>query len=322
MATILPQEFCPKSYSGGYNLLLRGELLMQSGVFHSLGLTRHTITKWLLFLIPLLFLGASNQQSFPEVDWKEGPETVDLGKNIAQIRLPQGFIFADGRDTKKLMEFMGNSSNGGEVGLIAPQSQSENWFLVFEYDPIGYISDEEKETIDSQAILESLKSGTEDANKMRVEKGFSPLHVTGWHTAPHYDVNSHNLVWALLAEDDDAGPVVNYNTRLLGRHGYMSAVLVTDPASLDSTLPEVENIISGFSYKDGKRYTEFVSGDKLATIGLTALVAGGAGAVAAKTGLLAKIWKFLAIGAIAVFGAIAKFFKSIFRRGDKATDPS
>ena len=54
----------------------------------------------------------------------------------------------------------------------------------------------------------------------------------------------------------------------------------------------------------------------MAEIGLAALVVGGAAAVAAKTGFwkvlitaLAAFWKFIAVGAVAVFAAIGKLFK-------------
>ena len=53
---------------------------------------------------------------------------------------------------------------------------------------------------------------------------------------------------------------------------------------------------------------------------MTALVAGGAGAVLAKSGLLAKMWKFLVFGAIALFAVIKRVFRSVF--GKPAEDPA
>jgi uncharacterized membrane-anchored protein len=48
-----------------------------------------------------------------------------------------------------------------------------------------------------------------------------------------------------------------------------------------------------FQFRQGSRYADFISSDKVATYGLTALIAGGAGAVAVKTGLFMKMWKFI-----------------------------
>ena len=95
----------------------------------------------------------------------------------------------------------------------------------------------------------------------------------------------------------------------------MSVALVTNPNELDDAIRETKPILSTFSYSQGKRYFEFVEGDKIAGYGLTALIAGGAGAAAAKLGLFAKLWKFilklwyLVVAAIiAVFNVIKKFF--------------
>jgi len=272
-----------------------------------------------LLLLILPVKGLSQQP--PEVNWLEGPCIADLGDNIAQVELSEKYLFANGEDTRKIMEFSGNPPSNHEVGSIFPKDQTTGYAIYFDYFPSGYIRDDEKDSIDSDAILESIKKGTEEANKIRREKGFPPLNVIGWYEKPHYDVQSHNLVWTLLAESEGC-QIVNYNVRLLGRDGYMSAILVTESSALDSDRQEIENIIANFSYKKGKRYAEFVQGDKVAKYGLTALIAGGAGAAAVKFGLfkfLAKGWKIVAIAAIAFLAFIRKIVKGILGKRKSAT---
>ena len=82
-----------------------------------------------------------------------------------------------------------------------------------------------------------------------------------------------------------------------------------------TTLPVFQALMKDYSFKQGERYAEFKSGDKVARYGLAALITGGAAAVAYKTGLLgklgalfAKAGKFLILGIIAVFAAIRKIF--------------
>jgi uncharacterized membrane-anchored protein len=140
--------------------------------------------------------------------------------------------------------------------------------------------------------------------------------VTGWFEKPHYDAKSHNLVWAIEAKGEvDTDRSVNYDVRLLGRKGYISATLVTDPSALQADLPHVQTLLSGFSFQDGKRYADFVSGDKVAEYGLTALIAGGAAAGAAKLGLFAylgklfaKGGKFIILGLAALGAGLKKMF--------------
>jgi len=118
----------------------------------------------------------------------------------------------------------------------------------------------------------------------------------------------------VLAEQDGE-EIVNHNIRLLGRHGYISAVLVADVPILDASMAELDQIVGGVNYKQGQSYAEYVQGDKVAKYGLTALIAGGSAAAAAKFGLfkfLGKAWKALLVGVLAVFAFMRKILKSAF----------
>ena len=75
--------------------------------------------------------------------------------------------------------------------------------------------------------------------------------------------------------------------------------------------------MEGFSYKSGKTYAEFRSGDKVAEYGLAALVAGGAGAAAVKLGLfawLAKIFAKSGKAVVALLVGAAAGLKALFSR--------
>ena len=74
---------------------------------------------------------------------------------------------------------------------------------------------------------------------------------------------------------------------------------------LARVVPLVKGILTGFRFREGQRYAEWRSGDKVAQYGLGALVVGGGTAVAAKTGLLAKLWKPI----LAVIVAIIAWLK-------------
>jgi uncharacterized membrane-anchored protein len=209
---------------------------------------------------------------------------------------------------------MGNPPSDQEIGLISPQDSLLNWFVLFEFKPVGYVSDKDKGDIKPDKLLKSIKDATDASNDERVKMGGRPLHVVGWYEEPHYDEASNNLVWAILAESD-GDTVVNYNTRLLGRTGFTSVVIVSSIEQLNAVKGDVVQLLGGFTYKDGKRYSEYVKGDKIAKYGLTALVAGGAGAAAVKFGLfkfIGKLWKAIVVGVIAAFAALKNFFKRLF----------
>lgn len=278
------------------------------------------LTAAVVLVLAVGMTGVSMAQEESEVQWIQGPMVVELGENLAQLDMSEAYLFADGDDTRVVMEYLGNPPTYEEVGMVIPNKEDENWFVIFEYSDIGYISDADSEEIDVAAILKSYTEGTERNNEKRVEMGVTPIHVTGWYEEPHYNPETNNLTWAMILEDDEQMKTVNYNIRILGRGGYMSAVLVADPEQLTALKPELDGIVSNFSYKEGARYAEYVQGDKLAQIGLTALIAGGAGAAAVKMGLfqaLAKFWKAIAVGIMAFFGAIWRFLRGIFATEEK-----
>ncbi|GAO02429.1 DUF2167 domain-containing protein [Anaeromyxobacter sp. PSR-1] len=255
------------------------------------------------------------------VNWTRGPATADVGKDVGEIALGDSLALAGEEDTQRLLREMGNPTHGSEVGLVVPTVDGESWFVILEWQGIGFVKDDERNTIDADALLKNIQRATEAANKERKKTGASALHVVGWAEAPHYDQASHNLTWAIRGKTDDGEEVVNYNVRLLGREGVMSVTYVDDPAGIANAKPKVDAVIQGFSFKRGKTYAEWVPGDKVAAYGLTALVAAGAGAAAVKTGLLAalggfiaKAWKAVAVALVALGAGIARTVKSLFAR--------
>lgn len=238
------------------------------------------------------------------VKWQKGPSSGALG-SLAQIKVPEKYIFAGGEDTKLLMEAMQNPVSGRELGFLAPEKAP--WFIVFEYDDTGYIRDDEKRSLGAAALLDSIKAGNENGNKEREKRGWPKLEITGWEQQPHYDEQTNNLEWAIRGESEGR-PLVNFNTRILGRGGVMRVTLVTDPEGFAATLPQYKTALADFSYNSGHKYAEYRQGDKLATYGLSALIVGGATAAAVKSGAFKWLWKFGGIGVLAALGFVKKLF--------------
>jgi len=269
----------------------------------------------------------SENPEAPRINWTAGPAQVDVGVK-AEMRLPESMAFAGAEDTRRILERMGNPTNGDEVGLVVPKAQDQNWFIVYEYRKVGFVKDDEKDKIDAAGLLKSLTEATEASNEERKKMGAAALHVLRWQEPPRYDERTHNLTWATLAHSDDGHDVVNYNVRVLGREGYMSVTLVDDARSYGAAKPAVEQALASFSYKRGSSYAEWVPGDKVAQYGLAGLVAAGAGAAAVKLGLFgtlaklfAKAGKFIVVG-IAALGALAAKLWSAARGRAAARPPS
>ncbi len=274
----------------------------------------------------LLLAGATSPGAEKEggsqtaINWQTGPGVASL-KQTAEIKLPSGYRFADGKETQRLFKAAGEPVSGREMGMLLPEQGS--WSVVFEFSDSGYVKDDDKDKLDPEKLLKAIIKGNEYGNEERKKTGVPPLTIIGWEQKPAYDSATHNLEWAIRAESGDR-PIINYNTRLLGRKGVMEVILIVKPDALADTLPTFKELLKDYSFKSGESYAEFRQGDKLAKYGLAALITGGAVAVAAKTGLLTaillifkKAWKLVVIGAVAV----VSFFKRLIL-GKSRTSPT
>jgi len=255
----------------------------------------------------------------PKIDWIDGPVPARLG-DLAEIKVPAGYRFTGKEGTKKFLELTGNPPSGDELGTIIPAAKSDDdkefWFVIFEFHETGYVKDDDRDKLDANGLLKSIQESTEESNKERLRRGWLEYHVRSWYKPPFYDTQTRNLTWAMQGYSTDQGKEetsVNYSVRILGRRGTMSADLVLDPNLVGTVVPKFDKLLTGFSYLHGSSYADFRAGDKVAEYGLATLVAGGATAIAAKTGLLAKLWKVIVAAIVALMGVLKRGWNSLKR---------
>ncbi len=235
--------------------------------------------------------------------------------NLATLNVPSGYRYTAGAGTVRLMQAMGNLTSDRELGFVSPDNMK--WFAVFEFDECGFVKDDEKGKLDADKILDQLKEGQKEANKELTKRGMQTLELLGWQTPPFYNPQTHNLEWALRLRSANGSEIVNYKTKLLGRRGVMDVVLVCDEQGMATIVPEYQALLAGFSFKKEESYASFTKGDKVAEYGLTGLIVGGALLAAAKTGLLAKLWKPIIIGIAAIGTYLKRLFKGKNKDGTK-----
>jgi len=251
--------------------------------------------------------------------WKDGPGEAVFGD---RARIPYGadFRVLSGPDAVKRLQMSGNRVDEKSVlGML--EHKSEHWWVVLQFDDVGYVKDDDKKDLDADKILEGYREGVAAENERR---GGPPTEVVGWHTKPRYDEKSHNLEWAITFMNSGE-KFINHQVRILGRKGVTRVTLVSDLEAMDATLPKFREAMKSFQYQTGESYAEYRPGDKVAKYGLTALVAGGAALGAAKLGLfgwlamaLKKGFKLIIVAFVALAGAVKKLFSSRSRSGDES----
>lgn len=255
---------------------------------------------------------AAAEPEGPQVPWLTGPIQGNLGV-LAHVQVKDGCGFADDDGTRLFLTRTQNPTSGSEQGMvicevIGAAGDTSQWFAVFEYDDVGYVKDDEKGSLDADAILKSLREGNEAGNEYRREKGWAELELVGWERTPYYDPATNNLTWATRVRASDGGESINHSVRLLGRGGVMKVDLVVAPESYSGSMADFGVLVASHEFNSGLKYAEWRDGDRVAAYGLTALVAGGAGALALKSGLLGKFWKLLVAAGVAITAGVRKLF--------------
>ena len=268
-----------------------------------------------LGLLPLRLVAQQGDNSEAEnslrsLHWQQGPTQVSIAGN-STLKVPAGYVFLDKADTDRFLELSHNLASGNEV-MIAPENLTWSAFLSF--DDAGYVKDDDK--IDAVALLKTMQEGQTEANAERRRRGWGELSIVGWATSPFYNRETKRLEWATLLASN-GHQTANFSTKILGRRGHTSVILVADLPDLPAAQSQLNTVLQGYQFNSGETYAEWRQGDKVAEYGLAALILGGAAAVATKKGLWAVLasffaasWKFLAAGAVAASG----WLRSLFRK--------
>jgi len=261
--------------------------------------------------------GISVEQFLQSLQFRSGAIEVPQAK--ARFNLDADFRYLDQADARRVLEDMwGNPPDEDVLGMIVPRSpglaDDGSWAVVVTYADDGYVSDEDASRIDYTKLLHEMQEQTREANPEREKAGYGTLQLVGWAVPPRYDGASNKLYWAKELEfNGHPNHSLNYDIRVLGRHGYLSLNAVSGMAELAQVREGMEKLLPMAEFEQGARYADHnPKTDKVAAYGVATLIGGGLAAKAglfAKLGLLlAKFWKLLLIGVVALGGTVKKLF--------------
>ncbi|CAN5822490.1 DUF2167 domain-containing protein [soil metagenome] len=244
---------------------------------------------------------------------------VTLSNGIAKLNLSKDFKFLNATQSQFILhDLWGNPPRTDVLGMIFPANSGpytdSSFAFIITYEEDGYVKDKDADKIDYDDMFKDIKSGETDINAKRAADGYEAIHMIGWAQKPFYDKTNKVLHWAKeLKFSEEEASTLNYEVRVLGRKGILSLNAIAAMNELPLVKANINDVLKIPEFTDGNRYADFdESTDKVAEYGIGALVAGG---ILAKTGVLAMIgkfllaaWKFIAIGLVALWGAIKKFF--------------
>ena len=271
--------------------------------------------------------GDNGESRVSSIPWQDAGSIGKIS-SVAEVTVPEGCRFTGRSGVPAFLEATQNLPDPSlaAVLLCRPSDSTSAWFVMFKYDPMGLVREDEKDSLDADKIIAAIGAATDQANVEREERGWSKMFVTGWISPPFYDQTTHNLTWSLEGVSSDGESSANRSVRLLGRGGVVSAELVAEADRLAAIVPQFDQVIGTTRFVSGQSYSEWREGDKVAALGLVALVAGGAGVAAGKLGVFGKLWKLVLAAVIAakklvvaaVIGLVA-LLRGLFRKKKTAT---
>lgn len=242
---------------------------------------------------------------------------IKLPGGMATLNVPPNFRYLGPQDAARVLEdAWGNPKGQHPLGMLFAANVSpltrDAWGIIITFAEDGYVSDKDADQIKYDKLLADMQASVAAGNTQRKAQGYPTLALVGWATAPRYDQATHKLFWAKeLAFADNPEHTLNYNVRVLGRHGVLVLNAVAGMRQLAQIEQVMPQVVAFTDFSAGHRYADFQPGtDRLATYGIAALIAGG---IAAKAGLFAKLFalllvakKFILLGLVAVIAFLKK----------------
>jgi uncharacterized membrane-anchored protein len=243
-----------------------------------------------------------------------GEGKYTLATSNSSLTLPAGYEIIQGVDTIAFYEAINGVTAPSNLEAVVLDPKAGN-IIVFKSVRDGYVKFDDWSDVDADSFLESMKEGTEEANKERAKHNVSPLTIVGWRQKPTLDPASKTVNWALDLHDSE-GSIVNASVLIFSRYGYEQLTWAGD--ATDDPNVFLQRIRAAYDFDAGARYGDFQPNDKVAEYGIATLVAGLVGAkVAAKFGLLALALVFLKkawIVVVVALSGIGAAVKRLFRR--------
>lgn len=230
-------------------------------------------------VLPVSGSAQANTQEYADelaqMDWQYGPQDKQIEAINAHYELGETEALLGGEQARRVLELSEGAKYPGVNALILHglgEGETASQTMLAHID-IGFITDEDWESLNADEVLETTKELTAEQNRQREQNGFRTLFVDGWRVPPRYDRESRTAYWALDVSTSAGGKVINAIAVKLSRDGFTRMTWVGTPAQFHGE-QTLAGIGEALSFQSGYRYADYSEGDAMAGVGLAALVTG------------------------------------------------
>jgi uncharacterized membrane-anchored protein len=245
-----------------------------------------------------------------------GPGTFALGE-MADITIPDGYNWVARDSAQAFLAEIKCQAQGDELGVLV-HALVPPYNAVFQFEPIGFVKNPAL-PVNAAEALQVLMRGDDASDAQRERQGLSRQKILGWAKEPAYESRNGRLKWSLRLEETDAGGSLypaSLHARMFGREGVMKVTLACQPAALENVASDLDGLLNGFAFREGKRWEDAVEADKISAHDAASLVTGGpasagkdadSGNEPSAAGSDAVFWEKVRFGLVAALIAVAPF---------------
>ena len=248
------------------------------------------------------------------LDWKNFEEKEFMAPVEGaggSIKIDSSEIFLTGNDVNQFAYWTWGYSN---YSLMLIRSGADTIYI--DHEGGGYVSIDDWKNVDTNVMIKELNDNAKTVVQDRKAKNLSYATKLSWVHKPQLDRQKNMVYYAYKVEWSDDDLSLESLSLVLGKKGYTTVTFVTkydENISLAAVSKRNKDKASTFIYDEGEMYSDFKTGDKVAAVGIGALLAATLGVKALKPGLLIglmlllkKFWFIL----ILPFLAIGKLFNN------------
>lgn len=283
-----------------------------------------TMPRMLFAFLALLLMQAPPAAAQAQGGLSPQSGTVPLAEADAEIALGNDFSFYGPEDARTIMVDIWDNppdAAAGVLGIVMPAGKSpheRSWGAIVTWEPIGWVASDDARNADYNALLAQMQAEARSLNRDRRAAGYPEVQIIGWAKTPQHDSVAHHISWARELRFFDGSPhALDYDMRLLGRHGVLSMNVVGEMDQLEEVGAGAGELARRTSFNPGARYEDFdAERDEVASYGVVGLVATGVGVAVAKNvgimALLAKLAQPLSIALLVIAAALLSPLRKLF----------
>ena len=253
--------------------------------------------------------------------WKYELKKYSLEQSNSTFQLPKGYSLLMGKAARHYDRIIqATDEDPNTEALIFNHNTGVQ--LILNYYPDGYVSLEDWENLDANALMQEISDNAKKINAERAKQNIPPLRIGGWLQKPRLNKDNHSVSWVFDVIDGEE-TTVNAVSIKLGRKGYEKIIWVSSYDNYLKSMDAMASLVDRHKFNEGHRYTDYSLGDRMAAFSIASLVAITAGGNPQKVGLAALYARLVAIGQMLLvpllfaLGALEVFFRKLFRGKSK-----